>query len=74
MNQLSLEKRKNIISALVEGCSINSTCRMTDTSKHTVLKLLKDVGLACMKYHDLHLNNIKSTHVQCDEIWSVFCK
>jgi IS1 family transposase len=30
------------------------------------------VGLACIKYHDLNLNNIPSKHIQCDEIWS-FC-
>lgn len=59
MNKLSLEKRTQIISALVEGCSINATCRMTDTSKHTVLKLLHDLGMACTKYHDEHLNKRK---------------
>jgi IS1 family transposase len=72
MNKLSIEKRTQIISALVEGNSINATCRMTDTAKHTVLKLLRDAGLACLKYHDLHLNNLSCKHIQCDEIWS-FC-
>jgi IS1 family transposase len=72
MNKLSTEKRAQIISALVEGNSINATCRMTDTAKHTVLKLLRDVGLACLKYHDTHLNNLPCKHIQCDEIWS-FC-
>ena len=72
MNKLSIEKRTQIISALVEGCSINATCRMTDTSKHTVLKLLHDLGMACTKYHDEHLNNLSCKHIQCDEIWS-FC-
>lgn len=72
MNKLSTEKRVQVISALVEGNSINATCRMTDTAKHTVLKLLHDAGLACMKYHDIHLNNLPCKHIQCDEIWS-FC-
>ncbi len=72
MNQLSIEKRARIISALVEGNSINGTCRMTDIAKHTVLKLLHDVGLACIKYHDENLNNLPCEHIQCDEIWS-FC-
>lgn len=70
MNKLSNEKRTQIISALVDGCSINATCRMTDTSKHTVLKLLHDLGMACTKYHDEHLNNLSCKHLQCDEIWS----
>jgi IS1 family transposase len=45
---------------------------MTDAAKHTVLKLLHDAGLACMKYHDTKLNNLSCKHIQCDEIWS-FC-
>jgi IS1 family transposase len=72
MNKLNIEKRTQIISALVEGNSINATCRMTDTAKHTVLKLLQDIGLACLKYHDTQLNNLPCKHIQVDEIWS-FC-
>jgi IS1 family transposase len=72
MNKLNTEKRVQVINALVEGNSINSTCRMTGIAKHTVLKLLHDIGLACMKYHDIHLNNLSCKHIQCDEIWS-FC-
>jgi IS1 family transposase len=73
MNKLSLEKRTQIISALVEGTSIRATSRMTDTSKVTILKLLHDVGLACLKFHDKNLNNLPSKHIQCDEIWA-FCQ
>jgi hypothetical protein len=40
MNRLSTEKRVQVISALVEGVSINATCRMTGVAKHTVLNLL----------------------------------
>jgi len=47
MNRLKPEKQKQIIAALVEGNSIRATCRMTDTAKGTVLKLLTDVGKVC---------------------------
>lgn len=40
MNRLPIEKRTAVIAALVEGTSINATCRMTGLAKHTVLKLL----------------------------------
>ena len=40
MNRLTTEKRVQVLSALVEGNSINSIVRMTGTAKHTVLKLL----------------------------------
>ena len=72
MNKLSLEKRTQIITALVEGNSIRATCRMTGTAKGTVTRLLESVGKACIKYQDEHLNNLTSKHIQCDEIWS-FC-
>ncbi len=69
MNKLSLEKRAQIISALVEGNSIRSTCRMTGTAKGTVIRLLKDVGKACAQYQDEHLRNLTCKKIQCDEIW-----
>lgn len=72
MNKLNKEKRKQVVSALVEGASINSTVRMTGVSKPTILKLLADLGTACVKYQDEKLRNLKSRRVQCDEIWS-FC-
>ncbi len=42
MNKLNIEKRTQIVAMLVEGNSINSTCRITSASKNTVLKLLLD--------------------------------
>jgi hypothetical protein len=39
-------------------------------AKHTVLKLLKDMGCACSAYHDAHVRNIRVRRVQCDEAWS----
>jgi IS1 family transposase len=70
MNRLATDKRIQVVAALVEGTSINATCRMTGVAKHTVLKLLKDMGCACAAYHDAHVRNVKSKRIQCDEIWS----
>lgn len=72
MNKLSTSKRVAVISALVEGNSIASTCRMTGVSKMTVLKLLADVGEACTKLHDRWVRDLSTKRVECDEIWS-FC-
>jgi IS1 family transposase len=70
MNCLSTSKRSQVIAALVEGVSINSTCRMTGVAKHTILKLLKQLGCAAASYHDLHVHNLRVRRVQCDEIWA----
>ena len=69
MNKLSIEKRTQVISALVEGNSIRATCRMTNTAKGTVSRLLRDVGKACIEYQDEHLKNLTCKKIQCDEIW-----
>jgi hypothetical protein len=39
MNRLSIEMRAQVVTALVEGNSIRSTCRMTGVAKGTVLSL-----------------------------------
>jgi len=70
MNQLTTDKRKAVIAALVEGSSINSTVRMTGVSKPTILKLLRDLGCACAAYHNDHVRGLKPGRVRCDEVWS----
>ena len=69
MNRLATDKRTAVIAALVEGVSVNATCRMTGVAKHTVLKLLKDIGCACAAYHEANVRNLRVRHLQCDEIW-----
>jgi IS1 family transposase len=70
MNCLSLERRAAAVNALVEGTSINATCRMTGVAKHTVLKLLKDMGCACAAYHNANVRNLRVRRIQADEIWA----
>src|ERR1700719_1287718 len=70
MNQLNTAKRTQIIAALIEGNSINATCRMLGVGKHTVLRLLEDAGCACAAYHEVMVKDLSSSRVQCDEIWA----
>jgi len=72
MNKLSLDRKVQVIKVLCEGNSIRSTARITGTAINTVVKLLREVGAACLEYQDTTLRNLKSTKIQCDEIWS-FC-
>ena len=72
MNKLSTEKRIQVVSALVEGVSINAIVRMTGVSKNTILKLLSDLGNACAIYQNKVFRNLKCRHIQVDEIWT-FC-
>jgi IS1 family transposase len=69
-NVISMAKKVAVISALVEGCSVLSTVRMTGVSKGAVLRLLVSVGKACAEYQDAVIRNVSAKRVQVDEIWS----
>ena len=70
MNKLTTAKRVAVISALVEGCSVRSTSRLTGVAKGTILRLLATVGEACARYQHEQLTNVAAKRVQIDEIWS----
>jgi hypothetical protein len=72
MNRLSTEKRARVVAALVEGNSIRATCRLTGACKDAVLKLIRDLGVACASHHNAAVRGVCARRVQCDEIWS-FC-
>jgi IS1 family transposase/lambda repressor-like predicted transcriptional regulator len=68
-NVLSTADRAAVVAALVEGCSIRSTSRMTGVSRNTVTKLLLDLAAVCQAYADEHLVNLPCKRLQVDEIW-----
>jgi IS1 family transposase len=70
MNKLTLAKRVQILSMLVEGSSMRSISRVVDVSINTVAKALADAGEACAAFHDETVKGVTSKRVQCDEIWS----
>jgi IS1 family transposase len=70
MNQLSTEKRAQIVGCLVEGNSIRATVRMTGAAKNTITKLLIDLGEACAGYQDRTLRSLPCKTIQVDEIWA----
>jgi IS1 family transposase len=70
MNKLSLDRQAQIIKVLCEGNSLRSTARITNTAVNTVVKLLREVGAACLDYQDKVMHNLTCKKLQCDEIWS----
>lgn len=61
-----------ILSALVEGMSVNATARMVGCSKITVLRLLADAGTICAEHHDDVVRGVEAEQIEADELWS-FC-
>jgi IS1 family transposase len=74
MNRLSLERRTQIVAALVEGNSIRSIERMTGTHRDTVMRLLVEVGEGSKKLLDEQMRDLSCQRLQCDEIWAYVAK
>jgi hypothetical protein len=68
MNELSIEKRAQVIGMLAEGTSLCATSRLADVSINTVTKLLVDIGTAAAENQDHELRNLPCKRIQCDEI------
>ena len=59
-----------VIGALVEGNSIRSTERMTDTHRDTVMRLMVEVGTGCAKLQNEIMRGLTCERIQVDEIWA----
>jgi hypothetical protein len=70
MNCLNLARRTQIINCLVEGNSILSAERLTDTHHATVMRLMVQVGDGCAKLMDEQMHDLPCQRIQVDEIWS----
>lgn len=69
-NHLARDKEIAVISALVEGCSIRSTSRMTGVNRGTIEKLLVRVGDGCADLMDRTMVNLDSDRIELDELWA----
>src|SRR4051812_29206898 len=75
MNRLNNAERAKVIAVLVEGNSLRATARITGVARMTIEKLLRDLGAACERFHDVTVRNITAQRIQCDEIWTfIGCK
>lgn len=75
MNRLTPAARTNVLTCLIEGCSIRSTVRMTGVSKKAVSRLLVEAGTVAADYQDRVMRNLSCRRLQVDEIWTFnYCK
>jgi IS1 family transposase len=70
MNVLSFERQTAIIAALVDGCSIRATERLTETHRDTIMRLGVRVGQGCAELHDAMMRNLQVARLELDEAWS----
>jgi IS1 family transposase len=69
-NNLSRDKQIAVVSALVEGCSIRSTERMTGVNRETIGTLLVRVGDGCADLLDRTMNGLGCDRLEIDEMWA----
>lgn len=74
MNRLPLARQAQIIAGLVEGNSIRSMERMTNTHRDTIMRLMVRVGDGCAKLMDSEMQGLECRRLQCDEIWAYVAK
>lgn len=69
-NVLRTEKKLAVIAALVEGCSVRSTERLTGVHRDTIIKLLVRVGTGCAALLDERMIDLNCERLELDELWS----
>jgi IS1 family transposase len=74
MNILSHEQQAKAVSALVEGCSIRSTERLTGIHRDTIMRLGVRVGEGCRRLHDAMMRDLQVSFIELDEQWSFIGK
>jgi len=70
MNRLSIDRRTQIIGALVEGNSIRSTERMTGVHRDTIMRLGVEVGYGCRRIMHEQMRHLDCRRIEVDEIWT----
>jgi IS1 family transposase len=69
-NVLSTDKQIAVVSALVEGCSVRSTERLTGVHRDTILRLMVRVGNGCANLLDETMRDLSCSRLELDELWA----
>lgn len=70
MNVLPKSKQVEVIAALVDGLGIRATSRITGVNRGTVAALALRVGCGCAELHDRMMVGVRTSRLECDELWS----
>ena len=69
-NVLHRSQQVAVVNALVEGCSIRSTERMTGVNRETIGTLLVRVGDGCASLLDETMRDLPCARLELDELWA----
>lgn len=74
MNALSFDKKVRVVSALVEGCSLRATERMSKVARNTIGRVALEAGDACRRLHNVMMRDVQVAILELDEIWAFIGK
>lgn len=69
-NVLSAERRAAVAHALVEGCSVSTTSRLTRVSREAIHRFLPLLGEGCKRLHNKHVRGVEAGPIEMDELWT----
>ncbi len=69
-NHLTRDKQVAVVGALVEGCSIRSTERMTGVNRQTIGNLVLRMGEGCARLLDESMQDLPCKRLEIDEMWA----
>ena len=68
--RLSKEKQALVLAALCEGTPIRACCRMFETSKNTIKRVIRETGEAFADYMDCEFSrSCRVMRIEMDEQW-----
>jgi len=70
MNTLKMDRRIQILNALVEGNSIRSVEQMSGIHRDTIMRLMVATGQHCFNLLDQRIQHIQTKRIQVDEAWT----
>jgi len=70
MNILSRDKQLAVIAALVDGLGVRAVARITHVNRGTVAALALKIGRGCAALHDGKMVGVRTSRIECDELWS----
>jgi IS1 family transposase len=68
-NNLTSEKKTQVVAMLAEDSSIRAIERITGVHRDTVMRLGLRIGEACAEIHDEKMRGLPCENVEVDEIW-----
>jgi IS1 family transposase len=70
MNVLKPERKRAVLSVLLEGNSIRATSRLTGVNKKTIMRVLVETGEHCERVMNDWMRDIRCAAIEADELWT----